>query len=167
MDEVATASPGEDSPLHTEADTVYLPVTVSGGNAEVITGSDTGEGAAVDSPEGNSPYTVVFSADAPDYSEALQMIHEDLLQTNQYLSEQADTLAEQLAVSQDQTVKIQENTLMISICLGIIAGMLIMDIFTYVSIASQCMIIGAVCECVAILTGYVCFYIFQLIEGGK
>ena len=118
MDEVVTASPGEDSPLHTEADTVYLPVTVSGGNAEVITGSDTGEGAAVDSPEGNSPYTVVFSADAPDYSEALQ--------TNQYLSEQADTLAEQLAVSQDQTVKIQENTLMISICLGIIAGMLIM-----------------------------------------
>ena len=75
MDEVVTASPGEDSPLHTEADTVYLPVTVSGGNAEVITGSDTGEGAAVDSPEGNSPYTVVFSADAPDYSEALQMIH--------------------------------------------------------------------------------------------
>ena len=111
MDEVVTASPGEDSPLHTEADTVYLPVTVSGGNAEVITGSDTGEGAAVD---------------APDYSEALQQIHEDLLQTNQYLSEQADTLAEQLAVSQDQTVKIQENTLMISICLGIIAGMLIM-----------------------------------------
>ena len=100
MDEVVTASPGEDSPLHTEADTVYLPVTVSGGNAEVIAGSDTGE--------------------------ALQMIHEDLLQTNQYLSEQADTLAEQLAVSQDQTVKIQENTLMISICLGIIAGMLIM-----------------------------------------
>ena len=124
MDEVVTASPGEDSPLHTEADTVYLPVTVSGGNADVITGSDTGDGAAVDSPEGNSPYTVVFSADAPDYSEALQMIHEDLLQTNQYLSEQADTLAEQLAVSQDQTVK--ENTLMISICLGIIAGMLIM-----------------------------------------
>ena len=62
MDEVVTASPGEDSPLlNTEADTVYLPVTVSGGNAEVITGSDTGEGAAVDSPEGNSPYTVVFS----------------------------------------------------------------------------------------------------------
>ena len=126
MDEVVTASPGEDSPLHTEADTVYFPVTVSGGNAEVIAGSDTGEGAAVDSPEGNSPYTVVFSADTPDYSEALQMIHEDLLQTNQYLSEQADTLAEQLAVSQDQTVKIQENTLMISIFLGIIAGMLIM-----------------------------------------
>lgn len=126
MDEVVTASPGEDSPLHTEADTVYLPVTVSGGNADVITGSDTGEGAAVDSSEGNSPYTVVFSADAPDYSEALQMIHEDLLQTNQYLSEQVDTLAEQLAVSQDQTVKIQENTLMISIGIGIIAGMLIM-----------------------------------------
>jgi hypothetical protein len=42
-----------------------------------------------------------------------------------------------------------------------------MDIFTYVSIASQCMIIGAVCECIAILTGYVCFFIFQLIEGGK
>lgn len=117
MDEVVTASPGEDSPLHTEADTVYLPVTVSGGNADVITGSDTGEGAAVDSSEGNSPYTVVFSADAPDYSEALQMIHEDLLQTNQ---------SEQLAVSQDQTVKIQENTLMISIGIGIIAGMLIM-----------------------------------------
>ena len=118
MDEVVTASPGEDSPLlNTEADTVYLPVTVSGGNAEVIAGSDTGEGAAVDSPEGNSPYTVVFSADAPDYSEALQQIHEDLLQTNQ---------SEQLAVSQDQTIKIQENTLMISIFLGIIAGMLIM-----------------------------------------
>ncbi len=67
MDEVVTASPGEDSPLlNTEADTVYLPVTVSGGNAEVIAGSETGEGAAVDSPEGNSPYTVVFSADAPD-----------------------------------------------------------------------------------------------------
>jgi hypothetical protein len=111
MDEVVTASPGEDSPLHTEADTVYLPVTVSGGNAEVITGSDTGEGAAVDSPEGNSPYTVVFSADSLDYSEALQ---------------QVDTMAEQLTVSQDQIVKIQENTLMISICLGIIAGMLIM-----------------------------------------
>ena len=119
MDEVVTASPGEDSPLlNTEADTVYLPVTVSGGNAEVITGSDTGEGAAVDSPEGNSPYTVVFSTDSLDYSEALQQIHEDLLQTNQYLSEQADT--------QDQTVKIQENTLMISIGIGIIAGMLIM-----------------------------------------
>ena len=121
-----TASPGEDSPLHTEADTVYLPVTVSGGNAEVIAGSDTGEGAAVDSPEGNSPYTVVFSADTPDYSEALQQIHEDLLQANQYLSEQADTLAEQLAVSQDQIVKVQENTLMISIFLGIIVGMLFM-----------------------------------------
>ena len=92
----------------------------------MIAGSDTGEGAAVDSPEGNSPYTVVFSADAPDYSEALQQIHEDLLQTNQYLSEQADILAEQLAVSQDQIIKIQENTLMISIFLGIIAGMLIM-----------------------------------------
>mgnify|MGYP000415790711 FL=1 len=126
MDEVVTASPGEDSPLHTEADTVYLPVTVSGGNAEVIAGSDTGEGAAVDSPEGNSPYTVVFSADTPDYSEALQQIHEDLLQANQYLSEQADTLAEQLAVSQDQIVKVQENTLMISIFLGIIVGMLFM-----------------------------------------
>ena len=126
MDEVVTASPGEDSPLlNTEADTVYLPVTVSGGNAEVIAGSETGEGAAVDSPEGNSPYTV-FSADAPDYSEALQQIHEDLLQTNQYLSEQADTMAEQLTVSKDQIVKIQENTLMISIGIGIIAGMLIM-----------------------------------------
>ena len=44
MEEVVTASPGEDSPLlNTEADTVYLPVTVSGGNAEVIAGSDTGE----------------------------------------------------------------------------------------------------------------------------
>lgn len=127
MDEVVTASPGEDSPLlNIEADTVYLPVTVSGGNAEVIAGSDTGEGAAVDFPEGNSPYTVVFSADAPDYSEVLQQIHQDLLQTNQYLSEQADTMAEQLTVSKDQIVKIQENTLMISICLGIIAGMLIM-----------------------------------------
>ena len=80
MDEVVTASPGEDSPLlNTEADTVYLPVTVSGGNAEVIAGSDTGEGAAVDSPEGNSPYTVVFSADAPDYSEALQIICQNRL----------------------------------------------------------------------------------------
>ena len=56
MDEVVTASPGEDSPLlNTEADTVYLPVTVSGGNAEVITGSDTGEGAAVDSPRYRLP----------------------------------------------------------------------------------------------------------------
>ena len=92
----------------------------------MIAGSETGEGAAVDSPEGNSPYTVVFSADAPDYSEALQQIHEDLLQTNQYLSEQADTMAEQLTVSKDQIIKIQENTLMISIGIGIIAGMLIM-----------------------------------------
>ena len=91
----------------------------------MIAGSETGEGAAVDSPEGNSPYTVVFSADAPDYSEALQQIHEDLLQTNQYLSEQADTMAEQLTVSKDQIIKIQENTLMISIGIGIIAGMLI------------------------------------------
>lgn len=128
MEEVVTASPGEDSPLlNTEAETVYLPITVSGGNAEFqepVSGS--GEGAAVNSPEGNSPYTVVFSADAPDYSEVLQQIHQDLLQTNQYLSEQADTMAEQLTVSKDQIVKIQENTLMISICLGIIAGMLIM-----------------------------------------
>ena len=92
----------------------------------MIAGSETGEGAAVDSPEGNSPYTVVFSADASDYSEALQQIHEDLLQTNQYLSEQADTMAEQLTVSKDQIVKIQENTLMISIGIGIIAGILIM-----------------------------------------
>ena len=89
MDEVVTASPGEDSPLlNTEADTVYLPVTVSGGNAEVIAGSETGEGAAVDSPEGNSPYTVVFSADAPDYSELLQQINSDLSQSKEYLSTQ-------------------------------------------------------------------------------
>lgn len=128
MDEVVTASPGEDSPLlNTEADTVYLPITVSGGNAEFqepVSGS--GEGAAVNSPEGNSPYTVVFSAESPDYSDILQQIHEDLLQSNQYLSEQADTMAEQLTVSKDQIVKIQENTLMISIGIGIIAGMLIM-----------------------------------------
>ena len=127
MDEVVTASPGEDSPLlNTEADTVYLPVTVSGGNAEVITGSDTGDGAAVDSPEGNSPYTVVFSVDAPDYSELLQQISSDLSQSKEYLSMQNDILTEQSGYLQDQIVKIQENTLMISICLGIIAGMLIM-----------------------------------------
>lgn len=127
MDEVVTASPGEDSPLlNTEADTVYLPVTVSGGNAEVITGSDTGEGAAVNSPEGNSPYTVVFSAESPDYSDILQQIHEDLLQSNQYLSDQVDTLTEQLTVSQDQVIKIQENTLLVSVFLGILAGMLFM-----------------------------------------
>lgn len=125
MDEVVTASLGEDSPLlNTEADTVYLPVTVSGGNAEVITGSDTGEGAAVDSPEGNSPYTVVFSADAPDYSEALQLIHEDLLQSNEYLSIQNDTLLEQSGYMQDQIHKYQEQTLLLSILLGILAGML-------------------------------------------
>ncbi len=125
MDEVVTASPGEDSPLlNTEADTVYLPVTVSGGNAEVITGSDTGEGAAVDSPEGNSPYTVVFSADAPDYSEALQLIHEDLLQSNEYLSIQNDILLEQSGYMQDQIHKYQEQTLLLSILLGILAGML-------------------------------------------
>ena len=125
MDEVVTASPGEDSPLlNTEADTVYLPVTVSGGNAEVIAGSDTGEGAAVDSPEGNSPYTVVFSADTPDYSEALQMIHEDLLQSNEYLSIQNDTLLEQSGYMQDQIHKYQEQTLLLSILLGILAGML-------------------------------------------
>lgn len=124
MDEVVTASPGEDSPLHTEADTVYLPVTVSGGNAEVITGSDTGEGAAVDSPEGNSPYTVVFSADAPDYSDHLQQIHEDLTQSNEYLSTQNDTLLEQSGYMQDQIHKYQEQSLLLSILLGILAGML-------------------------------------------
>ena len=124
MDEVVTASPGEDSPLHTEADTVYLPVTVAGGNAEVITGSDTGEGAAVDSPEGNSPYTVVFSADAPDYSDHLQQIHEDLTQSNEYLSTQNDTLLEQSGYMQDQIHKYQEQSLLLSILLGILAGML-------------------------------------------
>ncbi len=125
MDEVVTASPGEDSPLlNTEADTVYLPVTVSGGNAEVITGSDTGEGAAVDSPEGNSPYTVVFSVDAPDYSDYLQQIHEDLTQSNEYLSTQNDTLLEQSGYMQDQIHKYQEQSLLLSILLGILAGML-------------------------------------------
>ena len=124
MDEVVTASPGEDSPLHTEADTVYLPVTVSGGNADVITGSDTGDGAAVDSPEGNSPYTVVFSADAPDYSDYLQQIHEDLTQSNEYLSTQNDTLLEQSGYMQDQIHKYQEQSLLLSILLGILAGML-------------------------------------------
>ena len=125
MDEVVTASPGEDSPLlNTEADTVYLPVTVSGGNAEVITGSDTGEGAAVDSPEGNSPYTVVFSADAPDYSELLQQINSDLSQSNEYLSTQNDTLLEQSGYMQDQIHKYQEQSLLLSILLGILAGML-------------------------------------------
>ena len=125
MDEVVTASPGEDSPLlNTEAATVYLPVTVSGGNAEVITGSDTGEGAAVDSPEGNSPYTVVFSADAPDYSDYLQQIHEDLTQSNEYLSTQNDTLLEQSGYMQDQIHKYQEQSLLLSILLGILAGML-------------------------------------------
>lgn len=125
MDEVVTASPGEDSPLlNTEADTVYLPVTVSGGNAEVIAGSDTGEGAAVDSPEGNSPYTVVFSVDAPDYSDYLQQIHEDLTQSNEYLSTQNDTLLEQSGYMQDQIHKYQEQSLLLSILLGILAGML-------------------------------------------
>ena len=125
MDEVVTASPGEDSPLlNTEADTVYLPVTISGGNAEVIAGSDTGEGAAVDSPEGNSPYTVVFSADAPDYSDYLQQIHEDLTQSNEYLSTQNDTLLEQSGYMQDQIHKYQEQSLLLSILLGILAGML-------------------------------------------
>lgn len=125
MDEVVTASPGEDSPLlNTEADTVYLPVTVSGGNAEVIAGSDTGEGAAVDSPEGNSPYTVVFSADSPDYSNYLQQIHEDLTQSNEYLSIQNDTLLEQSGYMQNQIHKYQEQTLLLSILLGILAGML-------------------------------------------
>ena len=125
MDEVVTASPGEDSPLlNPEADTVYLPVTVSGGNAEVITGSGTGEGAAVDSPEGNSPYTVVFSADAPDYSDYLQQIHEDLTQSNEYLSTQNDTLLEQSGYMQDQIHKYQEQSLLLSILLGILAGML-------------------------------------------
>ena len=125
MDEVVTASPGEDSPLlNTEADTVYLPVTVSGGNAEVIAGSETGEGAAVDSPEGNSPYTVVFSADAPDYSDYLQQIHEDLTQSNEYLSTQNDTLLEQSGYMQDQIHKYQEQSLLLSILLGILAGML-------------------------------------------
>ena len=117
MDEVVTASPGEDSPLlNTEADTVYLPVTVSGGNA--------GEGAAVDSPEGNSPYTVVFSADAPDYSELLQQISSDLSQSKEYLSMQNDILTEQSGYLQDQIVKNQEQTLLLSILLGILAGML-------------------------------------------
>ena len=130
MDEVVTASPGEDSPLlNTEADTVYLPVTVSGGNAEVITGSDTGEGAAVDSPEGNSPYTVVFSADAPDYSDYLQQIHEDLTQSNEYLSTQNDTLLEQSGYMQDQIHKYQEQSLLLSILLGILAGMLFVQGF--------------------------------------
>ena len=125
MDEVVTASPGEDSPLlNTEADTVYLPVTVSGGNAEVIAGSETGEGAAVDSPEGNSPYTVVFSVDAPDYSDYLQQIHEDLTQSNEYLSTQNDTLLEQSGYMQDQIHKYQEQSLLLSILLGILAGML-------------------------------------------
>lgn len=128
MEEVVTASPGEDSPLlNTEAETVYLPITVSGGNAELqepVSGS--GEGAAVNSPEGNSPYTVVFSAESPDYSDILQQIHEDLLQSNQYLSDQVDTLTEQLTVSQDQVIKIQENTLLVSVFLGILAGMLFM-----------------------------------------
>lgn len=125
MDEVVTASPGEDSPLlNTEADTVYLPVTVSGGNAEVITGSNTGEGAAVDSPEGNSPYTVVFSADAPDYSELLQQISSDLSQSKEYLSMQNDILTKQSGYLQDQIVKNQEQTLLLSILLGILAGML-------------------------------------------
>ena len=125
MDEVVTASPGEDSPLlNTKADTVYLPVTVSSGNAEVIAGSETGEGAAVDSPEGNSPYTVVFSADAPDYSDYLQQIHEDLTQSNEYLSTQNDTLLEQSGYMQDQIHKYQEQSLLLSILLGILAGML-------------------------------------------
>ena len=172
MDEVVTASPGEDSPLlNTEADTVYLPVTVSGGNAEVITGSNTGEGAAVDSPEGNSPYTVVFSADAPDYSELLQQINSDLSQSKEYLSTQNDILTEQSGYLQDQIVKNQEQTLLLSILLGILAGILyreeMMDIFTYVSIASQFMILGAVCECIAILTGYVVYTVFSIMEGGR
>ena len=42
-----------------------------------------------------------------------------------------------------------------------------MDIFTYVSIASQFMILGAVCECIAILTGYVVYTVFSIMEGGR
>ena len=90
----------------------------------MITGSNTGEGAAVDSPEGNSPYTVVFSADAPDYSELLQQISSDLSQSKEYLSMQNDILTEQSGYLQDQIVKNQEQTLLLSILLGILAGML-------------------------------------------
>lgn len=42
-----------------------------------------------------------------------------------------------------------------------------MDIFTYVSISSQFMIFGAVCECIAILTGYVVYTVFSIMEGGR
>lgn len=41
-----------------------------------------------------------------------------------------------------------------------------MDINTYVSIASQFMILGAACECIATLTGYVVYTAFSLMEGG-
>ena len=160
MDKVVTASPGEDSPLlNTEADTVYLPVTVSGGNAEVIAGSETGEGAAVDSPEGNSPYTVVFSADE-SISVRAGRYHGRAAYSlqgsdRQGPGEHTDDIYRYWYHCRD------------AYHAGPVEWEEMMDIFTYVSIASQCMIIGAVCECVAILTGYVCFYIFQLIEGGK
>ena len=143
----------------------------------MITGSNTGEGAAVDSPEGNSPYTVVFSADAPDYSELLQQISSDLSQSKEYLSMQNDILTEQSGYLQDQIVKEPGANAVIVHPVGypcrdavhtwILYREKMMDIFTYVSIASQFMIFGAVCECIAILTGYVVYTVFSIMEGGR
>ncbi len=42
-----------------------------------------------------------------------------------------------------------------------------MDIFNYVTIASQFMIAGAAFECICILLGYVIFSVFKLLQGGE
>lgn len=41
-----------------------------------------------------------------------------------------------------------------------------MDNNIYAAIAYQCILVGGIAECVAILIGYVVFSIFRLFEGG-
>lgn len=41
-----------------------------------------------------------------------------------------------------------------------------MDINNYVSIASQFMLVGAVCECIAIIVGHAIFSVIDIMKGG-
>lgn len=125
MDEVVTASPGEDSPLlNTEADTVYLPVAVEGisVNAERYPDGTVRVSAGSDRKEPGANAVIVHPAGYP----CRDAVHTWILYREK-----------------------------------------MMDIFTYVSIASQFMIFGAVCECIAILTGYVVYTVFSIMEGGR
>ena len=111
------ASPGEDSPL---LDTEDAAVSEQSYNDSLngTGGSISGNDAAANSPESDSPYTVALAADSPDYTAILQQLSADLQSVDTHLTEQLQLLAE-------QKTAMEQGTFMTSMLLGLIFGALL------------------------------------------